>query len=810
MNAPTCLEWATWFLTLGLLGLVIPMFARLLGSLSRASSVQQTIWRGAFLVLLIVSIAESFGTYGTFSDWWNPSGRVEGTWSVSVAHKPLLDTPMKGEASRPVIPSLLASQETTWFHSRTWIPGGIFLGGVVCGLVYWIVLRLGLALYVMRYSMPAYDPTIHCFQQTLSRLNYKGKCRLRVSSGTLGPFAFGTLWPTILVPFQMVNEFSEEESALVFAHEVAHLKNSDNIWQPLVDLVTLLFWWHPLIWWARQNLVASGEFAADSRAVGADYSPESLAACLVKFGRRAWERHRLAVLFQNGTAFHSALGRRVERLLRGSVSEDFRVSKRLALSTGMVLLMAGFYIAFSRLVFPGLAAATPVGQVVFDRSASADGVSQASNDSMGSSTEMPITESQKGSLDVGADNLKEDEGLEGLSRFSVGTPDEAVENPDAETLADDESEELEAGHSGAKFVTKRFRIDPHHAMLALRENVGFESEGVVDSSDLPLMLRRLFRGAGITLSLDANDVGDQSKPAIIVNSVNGFGVARVLESEVDLLDEMIRFITVAPSQLTVSVEMVELPKRLSSLLREAYPSLKPNESKPDDSHSVLDESEYENLRDHFLSRSVGASVLSAPKVTTLSGRVALLSMHQRQTIVFPQDYEQGKGTPLYSESSELSKSDRDDEVGYLTRSIEIGPSLRILPWVDTGASEIDLDIRFMMREFVGYDDPGPAMVVIDGGEKKMSSQIPLPRFRERETKASMRVQDGQVVMLRGMTATNIRKKKDKVPVLGDIPLVGRLFRKETTETEEKELLIFVKANQIDPAGNRRFPPKESK
>jgi len=84
-----------------------------------------------------------------------------------------------------------------------------------------------------------------------------------------------------------------------------------------------------------------------------------------------------------------------------------------------------------------------------------------------------------------------------------------------------------------------------------------------------------------------------------------------------------------------------------------------------------------------------------------------------------------------------------------------------------------MDVRFTMREFVGYDDPGPAMVVIDGGEKKMSRQIiPLPRFRERETKASMRVQDGQVVMLRGMTSTNIRKKKDKVPLLGDIPLLG--------------------------------------
>jgi type II secretory pathway component GspD/PulD (secretin) len=43
--------------------------------------------------------------------------------------------------------------------------------------------------------------------------------------------------------------------------------------------------------------------------------------------------------------------------------------------------------------------------------------------------------------------------------------------------------------------------------------------------------------------------------------------------------------------------------------------------------------------------------------------------------------------------------------------------------------------------------------------------------------------------------------KDKVPVLGDLPLVGRAFRSESKTIKKKNLLIFVTPTLIDPAGN---------
>jgi general secretion pathway protein D len=63
------------------------------------------------------------------------------------------------------------------------------------------------------------------------------------------------------------------------------------------------------------------------------------------------------------------------------------------------------------------------------------------------------------------------------------------------------------------------------------------------------------------------------------------------------------------------------------------------------------------------------------------------------------------------------------------------------------------------------------------------------------------VWDGQTVVLGGMIAETITKIKDQVPVLGDLPLVGRLFQSESTDSQKQNLLIFVKPTIIDPAGN---------
>jgi len=107
-----------------------------------------------------------------------------------------------------------------------------------------------------------------------------------------------------------------------------------------------------------------------------------------------------------------------------------------------------------------------------------------------------------------------------------------------------------------------------------------------------------------------------------------------------------------------------------------------------------------------------------------------------------------------------------------------------------------------VTEFLGYDDPRQVV-------SNALAQLPLPRFRFRQLSTSVQVLDGQTIMLGGLVKEeDIKRLKEKEPVLGDLPLMGRLFRSESRPRSKKDLLIFVTPTIIDPAGNRAHSERE--
>jgi general secretion pathway protein D len=78
----------------------------------------------------------------------------------------------------------------------------------------------------------------------------------------------------------------------------------------------------------------------------------------------------------------------------------------------------------------------------------------------------------------------------------------------------------------------------------------------------------------------------------------------------------------------------------------------------------------------------------------------------------------------------------------------------------------------------------------------------LPDFTVRSIVTTVNVWDNQTVVLGGLISSSVQTTKDKVPFLGDLPFVGRLFQSQTKNTQKKNLMIFVTAKIVDPAGNR--------
>jgi hypothetical protein len=78
----------------------------------------------------------------------------------------------------------------------------------------------------------------------------------------------------------------------------------------------------------------------------------------------------------------------------------------------------------------------------------------------------------------------------------------------------------------------------------------------------------------------------------------------------------------------------------------------------------------------------------------------------------------------------------------------------------------------------------------------------LPYFRLREMTTKVTVADGSTVGMGGLIYDKMETYKDKVPVLGSIPLIGRLFRSEGEKTIKRNLMIFVTATEVDVNGRR--------
>jgi general secretion pathway protein D len=138
-----------------------------------------------------------------------------------------------------------------------------------------------------------------------------------------------------------------------------------------------------------------------------------------------------------------------------------------------------------------------------------------------------------------------------------------------------------------------------------------------------------------------------------------------------------------------------------------------------------------------------------------------------------------------------------------TQMMPFGPVLDVLPVVNADGYTIQMTILPTVTEFIGYDDPGPFVPqAITGGGISVTSVLPLPHLRVRQVTTTCIVWDGQTVVLGGLLSESVQKVRDKVPIIGDLPLVGRLFRNESDIQQKKNLMVFVTPTIIDPAGNR--------
>ena len=202
-----------------------------------------------------------------------------------------------------------------------------------------------------------------------------------------------------------------------------------------------------------------------------------------------------------------------------------------------------------------------------------------------------------------------------------------------------------------------------------------------------------------------------------------------------------------------------------------------------------------------LSQKQGTDLLSAPKVTVLSGNPATITVAQEMR--FPQSFGQtqsqvGTGNASGGGSAGVAITAGTPQE-FTTRNV--GVELKVTPTVEDDGYSISLELNPRVTEFDGFVEYGGPSIAISGSTTvTVPSGFYQPIFSVRDISTKVTIWDGATLMMGGLTREEVKKVNDKVPVLGDIPLLGRLFRSKGQTIQKRNLIIFVRARLVNPGG----------
>lgn len=203
-----------------------------------------------------------------------------------------------------------------------------------------------------------------------------------------------------------------------------------------------------------------------------------------------------------------------------------------------------------------------------------------------------------------------------------------------------------------------------------------------------------------------------------------------------------------------------------------------------------------------LSQRSGTELLSAPKLTVLSGNQATITVAQE--LRYPESYGQVQSQVGTGNSSGGGSAGVAITAGtpqqFTTRNV--GVELKVTPIVEEDDYSVSLELNPKVTEFEGFVEYGGQSVAISGSTTvTVPSGFYQPIFAVREVNTKVTIWDGATLVMGGLTREDTRKTNDKVPVVGNIPVLGRLFRSSGESAQKRNLLIFVTANLVSPGGS---------
>ena len=216
-----------------------------------------------------------------------------------------------------------------------------------------------------------------------------------------------------------------------------------------------------------------------------------------------------------------------------------------------------------------------------------------------------------------------------------------------------------------------------------------------------------------------------------------------------------------------------------------------------------------------LNQKKGIDLLSAPRVTTKSGQRAVIEVIREfkyptefSAPQIPQTIGSTGSTSLITGASSGSSFPVTPTTPTAFEKRDVGVTLEVEPTIGPDGYSIDMQLAPQVVEFEGFINYGSPIQTTSTNPLTGATTtnvltpntINQPIFSTRKVSTNVTVFDGATVVLGGLIREDVQKVEDKTPILGDIPLIGRLFRSNVDQHIKRNLVIFVTARLINPEG----------
>lgn len=174
-------------------------------------------------------------------------------------------------------------------------------------------------------------------------------------------------------------------------------------------------------------------------------------------------------------------------------------------------------------------------------------------------------------------------------------------------------------------------------------------------------------------------------------------------------------------------------------------------------------------------------VLSSPRLSVLNNQTAMLKVVE-EVVYFLVD----STTTEYDDRKQARIT-----ATTTPQSVSVGMVMSVTPQI-SAEGEITLNVRPTISGISGFkDDPNPSLGSIPNR---------VPQIRTREIESMLRLRSGEIAVLGGLMEDRIDHDTGRIPLLGDLPVVGELFTRRDNAVRRTELLIFLRPLLIDEPG----------